>query len=197
MIDLMTLRLGDRVVFSTGSSEEVVSLHANQGSVEINGRYFEPDGWTRSHSHRITAIHPAEPEPADGWVDFANASVKDFGDKTVVIEHSGDVWVLDGRDEFSGWVPEKKTTKEELDAAYAAHLEQSKPVLAWDDDEHCSRSHHGDVTYLVTSTRTTAIKFWFTHVVNHRAEVVPLFGGERYTERGQAKAACERHAKGE
>ena len=156
------------------------------------------------------AIHPAEPEPADGWVKFSSGYCRDFGNVTACVgEYAGGIACChflppDVPRDSIAWAMSPDAPRnapllmEWLDAAYAAHLAaQQKPVLVWDDDEHCGRSHSGDATYLVTSTRTENDKRWFAHLVDRIAHVSPLVGGFGYSKRDEAKAACERHAKGE
>lgn len=136
----------------------------------------------------LAAAEPA----ADGWVDFAKASVKDYGDATVVLDTSGTAWVLDGRDEYSAWVPEHKTTKEELDAAYAAHV-AAKPVLVWDDKAYdFPYADAGEFRYVCSPSHS--VNHWRAGRYNVNGVIVL---GDEYKSRDAAKAACERHARGE
>jgi hypothetical protein len=106
----------------------------------------------------------------------------------VILDNTGYAWASGGN---PNWMPSSKTTKEELDAAYAAHA-ASKPVLVWDDSlMHLKTAKHGDGLY--TLRYQDGMASWDMEF--HSPSTHVGFGRCGYLDR--AKEHCERHARGE
>lgn len=195
MVDLMKLRLGDR--FECGGMEsKVTSLATMIGdTMLVNCWQYSRDGVSVTGSRRpITAIHPAA-EPADGWVSFSGACVRDYGESTVCIEDTEigfQVRTLGGEQPFEWDIGMCKTVEEccaAVDAAYALHCEP-KPVLVWDESlPTLPRASFRDGVYVITFIGNLLCDAWF-HFPGGADCTCQKVSIE------EAKAACERHARG-
>lgn len=180
-------------VVAWGRTAEVICQYLKRGdSFLVNGRH-EEDGRAKRHGEKaITAIHPAA-EPADGWVDFGVVRVKRFGDTVVVyVPGSLAAQVYGPRPE---WFPaDEETTTEALDAAYAAHVAE-KPVLVWDEETFAfwmTAKFKGGAYVARMENDADYSEAWFAEWYD---EFVVVRLASRVSE-DEAKAACERHARG-